>query len=187
MTRRAWIASACVVGTLLWLALFLQPRERPDFSDFHVYWVAGEKAARHLTAYDVEGHYQFKYSPFVALLWAVPTSIGSERLWSGLHYVVTGIGWYTLLFWLARQVDENRAWTLWAAGVMVFSVAIRDELKLGQVNLWPFLLVLPAWVARRPTRAGWDARGFWIGAACPRSLEMKASPFGLPPGAVPRI
>jgi len=173
VTRRAWIVSACAVGAVLWLALFLQRHERPDFSDFHVYWVAGEKAARHLTAYDVEGHYQFKYSPFVALLWAVPTYIGSERLWSGLHYVVTGIGWYALLFWLARRVDETRAWTLWAAGVVVFSVAIRDELKLGQVNLWPFLLVLPAWVARRPTRAGRDARGFWIGAAWALAVQWK--------------
>ena len=173
MTRRAWIVSACAVGAVLWLALFLQRHERPDFSDFHVYWVAGEKAARHLTAYDVEGHYQFKYSPFVALLWAVPTYIGSERLWSGLHYVVTGIGWYALLFWLARRVDETRTWTLWAAGVVVFSVAIRDELKLGQVNLWPFLLVLPAWVARRPTRAGRDARGFWIGAAWALAVQWK--------------
>lgn len=174
MTRRAWIALACAVGSLLWLALFLQPHERPDFSDFHVYWVAGEKAARHVTAYDVEGHYQFKSSPFVALLGAVPTFIGSERLWSGLHYVVTGIGWYALLFWFARRVDDTRARTLWAAGAAVFSVAIRDELKLGQVNLWPFLLVLPAWFeGRRTSRAEYDARGFWIGVAWGLAVQWK--------------
>jgi hypothetical protein len=174
VTRRAWIASAWAVAALLWLALFLQPHERPDFSDFHVYWVAGEKAARHLTVYDVEGHYQFKYSPFVALLWALPTFWGSEFFWSVLHYVATGIGWYVLLFWLAARVDKARVWSLWAAGVVVFSVAIRDELKLGQVNLWPFLLVLPAWFeGRRTTRADYDARGFWIGAAWGLAMQWK--------------
>ena len=173
MTRRAWITLASAVAALLWLALFLQPHERPDFSDFHVYWVAGEKAARHLTAYDVEGHYQFKYSPFVALLWALPTFAASERFWSVLHYIVTGIAWYALLFWLARRVDNARVWPLWAAGVVVFSVAIRDELKLGQVNVWPFLLVLPAWVEGRNSGARFDARGVWIGAAWALAVQWK--------------
>jgi len=173
VTRRAWIASACAVAALLWVVLFLQRHERPDFSDFHVYWVAGEKAARHQTVYDVEDHYQFKYSPFIALLWALPPFVGSERLWSALHYVVTGIGWYALLFWFARRADETRVWPLWAASVVVFSVAIRDELKLGQVNLWPFLLVLPAWVEGRADRTRFDGRGFWIGAAWALAVQWK--------------
>ena len=174
MSRRAWIAVAGVSGALLWLWLFLHSRERPDFSDFHVYWVAGGKAASHQTVYDVEGHYQFKYSPFVALLWALPTFVGSESLWSVLHYAATGIGWYTLLFWFARRVDEVRVWPLFFAGAAVFSVAIRDELKLGQVNLWPFLLVLPAWIeGRRAANAGLDTRGFWIGAAWGLAVQWK--------------
>src|SRR4030095_14570565 len=78
MSRRTWIATASAVGALLWLWLFLQPRERPDFSDFHVCWIAGNNAQLHLTAHAVEGHYQFKYSPFVALLWAPPTFWGNE-------------------------------------------------------------------------------------------------------------
>jgi hypothetical protein len=57
----------------------------------------------------------------------------------------------------------------------VFSVAIRDELKLGQVNLWPFLLVLPAWFAgrRSPEAAGFDLRGLWIGAAWGFAVQWK--------------
>ena len=103
MTRRAWVAAASAVGALLWLWLFLQPGERPDFSDFRVFWIAGSKAGLHQTVYDVEGHYQLRYSPFVALLWALPTLWGSEFLWSVLHYVATGIGWYALLFWFSRR------------------------------------------------------------------------------------
>ncbi|HKP64143.1 MAG TPA: glycosyltransferase 87 family protein [Polyangiales bacterium] len=174
MNRRVWIAVAAAAGAALWLWLFLNHGERPNFSDFRVYWVAGAKAAQHLTVYDVQGHYQFKYSPFVALLWALPTFFRSDYLWSRLHYVACGIGWYVLLFWLARRLSRERAWQLWAAATIVFSVAIRDELKLGQVNLWPFLLVLPAWFEGRPPAGSrWDARGFWIGAAWGLAVQWK--------------
>lgn len=159
----------------LTLGLFLNPSERPNFSDFRVYWVAGTKAAQHLTVYDVQGHYQFKYSPFIALIWALPTHLRSAYLWSRLHYIVTGIGWYVLIYAFARALDRKRALPLWAAACAVFSVAIRDELKLGQVNLWPFLLVVPAWFAgRRPTQSrGFDWNGFWIGVAWGFAVQWK--------------
>jgi hypothetical protein len=68
------LAALTAIGALM-LVWFLNKHERPDFSDFKVYWIAGQKAARHLTVYDVQGHYQFKYSPFVALLWSVPSML----------------------------------------------------------------------------------------------------------------
>jgi Glycosyltransferase family 87 len=173
MNKRVWIAVAGVAAGVLLSWLFLNHDERPNFSDFRVYWVAGGKAAQHLTVYDVQGHYQFKYSPFVALVWALPTFFRSDYLWSRVHYVVTGVGWYVLFFWLARRLDRARAWQLWAAAVAVFSVAIRDELKLGQVNLWPFLLVLPAWFEGRSKDSRWDARGFWIGVAWGFAVQWK--------------
>src|ERR1700741_64658 len=129
MKKRWWLTGSGALAIALWLRLFLSHAERPNFSDFKVYWVAGTKAAHHLTVYDVQGHYQFKYSPFVALLWAIPTHFRSDYLWSRLHYVATGIGWYALLYWLARKLDPQRALPLWAAACVVFSVAIRDELK----------------------------------------------------------
>ncbi len=167
-------AAAGALALLAWLRLFLSPSERPNFSDFEVYWVAGNKAAEHLTVYDVEGHYQFKYSPFVALLWSLPTYFRSDYLWSRLHYIATGIGWYVLLYWIARKLDPKRAGELFIAASVVFSVALRDELKLGQVNLWPFLLVLPAWFAGRPPAArGFDWSGLWIGAAWGVAMQWK--------------
>lgn len=168
-----WFATALAIA--LTGALFLNPSERPNFSDFHVYWVAGTKAAQHLTVYDVQGHYQFKYSPFIASVWAIPTHLGSAYLWSRLHYVATGIGWYALIYAFARVIDRKRALPLWAATCAVFSVALRDELKLGQVNIWPFLLVVPAWFAgRRPAeRRGFDAHGFWTGMAWGFAVQWK--------------
>ncbi|HKU42189.1 MAG TPA: glycosyltransferase family 87 protein [Polyangiales bacterium] len=174
MNKRLWIAAGSALGLVLLLWLFLKHGERPNFSDFRVYWVAGGKAAKHLTVYDVQGHYQFKYSPFIALLWALPTHFRSDYLWSRAHYIATSIGWFALLFWLAKRVDRARRWQLWAAGVAVFAVALRDELKLGQVNLWPFLLVLPAWFAgRKAPDDRWDMRGFWIGAAWGFAVQWK--------------
>ncbi|HEX4351682.1 MAG TPA: hypothetical protein VHZ95_02185, partial [Polyangiales bacterium] len=63
--KHAWnvVASLVVIGVVA--CLFLERDQRPDFSDFSVYWVAGGKAAHHQTVYDVQGHYQYKYSPFV--------------------------------------------------------------------------------------------------------------------------
>lgn len=170
-----WLAPLAALGIALWLGLFLNPAERPNFTDFHVYWVAGTKAAQHKTVYDVEGHYQFKYSPFIALLWAIPTYVRSAYLWSRLHYVATLLGWYALIYWLAHKLDAKRALPLWAAACAVFSLALRDELKLGQVNLWPFLLVLPAWFhgRRAPDRRGFDRAGFWIGAAWGFAVQWK--------------
>src|ERR1700759_4367883 len=145
--KPAWKYGALAVTFALMLVVFLQPDQRPDFSDFKVYWLAGTKAAVHHTVYDVQGHYQYKYSPFVALLWAIPSTLlpGQRYHWAWLHYAACGCG-FALLWWLlARAIDPARAFTWWLFLWIVFGVALRDELKLGQENLWPFLLVLPAW------------------------------------------
>ena len=183
MSKRLWIAALGVLGVALWLQLFSSEADLPSFKHFRVYWVAGAKAAEHRTVYDVQGLYQFKYSPFVALLWALPTRAGSFELWSWLHYVTTCIGWYLLIFWFAHRIDPKRAWLLFAAASAVFSLAIRDELKLGQVNLWPFLLVLPAWVVGRRVRAqsGFDWSGFLIGSAWGLAVQWKLYALVLAP------
>jgi hypothetical protein len=169
------VAVLIVFGTLA--SLFVGRDNRPNFSDFKVYWVAGDKAAEHRTVYDVQGHYQFKYSPFVALLWALPVAIlpGTKFHWAWLHYAGSAVGWYGLWFWLARSVDRKRAFWLWLMLVAVFSVGLRDELKLGQANLWPCLLALPAWFtpARERAPRGFDARGFGIGVAWGLAIQWK--------------
>ena len=78
------LALAAVACLMLWQ--WRAPGQRPDFSDFKVYWLAGAKARAHQTVYDVEGHYQYKYSPFVALLWALPHALpGTRYQWAVLH------------------------------------------------------------------------------------------------------
>jgi len=175
----------------LMLVQFRTRGHRPDFSDFKVYWLAGEKAAAHQTVYDVEGHYQYKYSPFVALLWAVPHALpGTRYQWAVAHYAACGLG-YLALFWLsARLIRREHALPLFLVALTVFSIGLRDELKLGQANLWPLLLVLPAWFAGKASpaietaQAGsgrLDLRGLAIGAAWAFAIQWKLYALVLAP------
>ncbi|HET8939171.1 MAG TPA: glycosyltransferase family 87 protein [Polyangiales bacterium] len=161
---------------LLMLVQFRAPGNRPDFSDFKVYWLAGAKTIAHQTVYDVEGHYQYKYSPFVALFWGLPHVLGGSRyFWALAHYAACALGFLVLWYVCARLLDRERSLWLWLIALITFSIGLRDELKLGQANLWPLLLVLPAWVSgARPRDArGFDARGFAIGAAWAFAVQWK--------------
>jgi hypothetical protein len=163
------------VGCLM-LAQFRAKDQRPDFSDFKVYWLAGAKAIAHLTVYDVEGHYQYKYSPFVALLWGLPHALGGSRyVWALLHYAACAFGFLALWFVCARLLDRGRSLWLWLIALVTFSIGLRDELKLGQANLWPLLLVLPAWVsgARNNKDKHFDWKGLAIGAAWAFAVQWK--------------
>ena len=189
MTRTpAWKSVLVIVSLVVFVLVFVDRRNRPDFSDFNVYWVAGGKAAQHQSSYDVEGHYQFKYSPFIATLWSVPTLLpGSSGTWGWLHWLATGTGFCLAWFVLARALDRRRAAALWLTLIWVFVVGLRDELKLGQTNVWPFLLVLPVFFAgRRPavdrgTQHGVDWSGLAIGAAWAMAIQWKLYALVLAP------
>lgn len=168
------LALVALAGLLL--AQWLDPQHRPDFSDFRVYWVAGQKALDHHTVYDVQGHYQYKYSPFVAWLWGLPHALPGKRYhWQTLHYAACGLGFAGVWYLLARALDRKRALWLWLGLLFVFSVGLRDELKLGQANLWPFLLVLPAWFTgpRREPLRRIDGAGLAIGALWAFAIQWK--------------
>jgi hypothetical protein len=177
------IVCVCVAGVLAYL--FLAHAHRPDFSDFKVYWIAGEKAALHQTVYDVQGHYQFKYSPFIALLWAIPAALlpGTRYHWALLHYAACGAGFALIWYLLARSLAPERAAWLWLMLLFVFGVGLRDELKLGQANLWPFVLVLPAWFTgpRRRNASQIDWTGLAIGAAWACAIQWKLYALVLAP------
>lgn len=177
------LAALMAIAALL-LVVFLNKHERPDFSDFKVYWIAGQKAAQHQTVYDVKGHYQFKYSPFIALLWSLPSHLPGKRYhWAALHYAATGGGFVLVWLWLARVLAPQRALWLWLSVLLVFGVGLRDELKLGQENLWPFVLVLPAWFLGRRAHGerGFDLAGFASGVAWSLAIQWKLYALVLAP------
>lgn len=187
MSRQSIQKVIALIGVSSLMLLQFRARDhRPDFSDFKVYWLAGSKALGHLTVYDVEGHYQYKYSPFVALLWGAPHALGGSRyLWALMHYAACAGGFLALWYACARLLDRKRGLWLWLLALITFSIGLRDELKLGQANLWPLLLVLPAWLSRpRPPMTAtmtttmtmtrrFDWTGLAIGAAWGFAAQWK--------------
>lgn len=147
--RRGWVIRYLPKGLvfLSFLALAGMPTLTSRWLDFPVYWAAGEKALRGVTAYDVAGHFQYKYSPLVALL------LG--KLFRGFTYATASVVFQKsmLLLWAAlffRFAKRDFRTTLVA--LLFFGNALRLELELGQINaLVLYLLVLLFAALDRPS------------------------------------
>ena len=148
--RRVWllrvVSWAALAAFLAWI--FFNHKQRPTFDDFSVYYTAGLKALSHHTVFDVEGFFQFKYAPSVALLFGVTFSQIPIPLSAYLFYAVSFLGWLALAgFWIRNLAQDTRSReALWFAFLLIFGTPLRDELKLGQINLIPLALIsLIAW------------------------------------------
>jgi hypothetical protein len=114
-------------------------------------------------------------------------ALGIERRLALVALAGTGAGFCVAWFLLARALDRRRAAALWLTLIWVFVVGLRDELKLGQTNVWPFLLVLPVFFAggRRPlahdVARNVDWRGLAIGAAWALAIQWKLYALVLAP------
>jgi hypothetical protein len=97
--------------------------------DFPVYWEAGRKAIESQTVYDVTGHFQYKYSPLVALLFGKVFSPFSFETASWVFQKAMLALWGLLFF---RFMERRMAMVFWA--LLFFGNALRLELALGQVN-----------------------------------------------------
>lgn len=105
--------------------------------DFPVYWEAGRKALEGATVYDVAGHFQYKYSPLVALLFGKIFQAMSFETASWVFQKAM------LLLW-ARNIWRLSSGRL---GVIVlfivfFGNALRLDLALGQLNALVLYLLL---------------------------------------------
>jgi hypothetical protein len=149
-----------IAGFLLFLGALFRPGSWPDFSDFAVFYQAGGKALAHRTVYDVAGHYQFKYAPWTAIVLGAFYS-WLPFFWASLaHYL--GIAALTLaaMRFVSRRAGFVDAPPLRAIGwgLLVFGVSIRDEWKLGQINLVVLGLLWPAFLAGSDSkRIKWGA------------------------------
>ncbi|MEN9724223.1 MAG: hypothetical protein RJB38_2209 [Pseudomonadota bacterium] len=138
-----------------------------SFDDFTVYWRAGKEALAGLSVYTEPGHFQFKYSPFVALFLGViyeliekalifvgippggfrhhdlnqgPLIWGSARAVGTLFYWGWLIVWF---FWFKRLVRERSPhrdqYTHFALLALLLVHPLAQELGLGQLNAIPIL------------------------------------------------
>lgn len=132
-----------VTGTLAW-AVFTHSRNLPNFTDFEVYYTAARKSLAGATVYDVKGHYQYKYAPFIALLFGAVYGSFSFGTAAWLNYGLTAALWVAWMVMVASRsgaAKTLRAEWLIPLTLLFFTVALRDELKLGQVNAVPALLL----------------------------------------------
>ena len=121
-----------------------------DLIDFSVYYGAGLKAVSHHTVYDVTDHFQFKYSPLIALIFGQSISRVGDFATSGAVYTcVNWMLWLWFLLDLFRQVAlrvslKTLDWTRQVHYLAIFSgffgSAWLTELKFGQVNIFPLFI-----------------------------------------------
>ena len=115
--------------------------------DFEVNYKAGQRLSRGETLYRVEdGHYQFKYSPFSALIY-LPLSSLSLPAAKGFWFFLI-IFSISLIVFLSRHLvrPQNRPWVTLLAILIVGRYFLR-ELQLGQINAFlNMLLLVMIWV-----------------------------------------
>jgi hypothetical protein len=121
---------------VIFFAFALVPPTTSRWVDFPVYWAAGEKAIAGRTVYDVAGHFQYKYSPLIALIFGkllLPLSFGVASwvfqklmlaLWAGYFLRCTKLNFAHALLLL-----------------LFFGNALRLDLALGQINALVALLL----------------------------------------------
>ena len=169
-SRQRLTALGLTVGLLLILLFTFLLNSHPDFSDYQVYYDAGIKALKGATVYDVDGHYQFKYAPVTALFFGVTLTLIPLTLSKVVFYIVMLAGWLLFLYQLivASMPGRDARGRLSILGfiVLIFIIPLRDELKLGQINLIPFSLSFAAILQlQRNKKAGDIIAGLCISAA----------------------
>ena len=144
------IATLCILIFYI-LHLALKSPISTRWVDFPVYWEAGQKALQGQTVYDVSGHFQYKYSPFIALLFGTVFQFTSflTASWIFRTVALTGwLGWATLHIYnlgspLSKSTSpiqinpfrvETRIFWLAPIGALLFLGALRLDLELGQMN-----------------------------------------------------
>jgi len=129
---------------LSFLALFVI-RINKEMADFQVNYTAGARLSWGESLYRTEdGHYQFKYPPFAAMLYLPLALLGlpaAKAVWFALVLLASGGAFY-LSFRLASDTKEGTGW-LAALPFLVLGRYFFREIQLGQINaLLTFLLLV---------------------------------------------
>jgi hypothetical protein len=134
-----WVARYAGVPVLVaFFALAIVSPLSTRWVDFPVYWEAGRKAIASQTVYDVVGHFQYKYSPLIALLFGKAFSSFSFETASWIFQKGMLALWALLFFRFSERRMTTVFWVL-----LFFGNALRLDLALGQVNaLVIYLLAL---------------------------------------------
>lgn len=98
--------------------------------DFPVYWEAGQKAIEGRSVYDIAGHFQYKYSPLIALIFGgLFKPLGSFETASWVFQKSMLMIW-AFLFWRLA----GRRFGILLLLILFFFNALKLDLALGQIN-----------------------------------------------------
>ena len=174
-------AARIVAGTLVLLCIILfAVRVRKEMEDFQVNNKAGARLTWGETLYRAEdGHYQFKYPPFAAVIYAplaglpLPTA---KAIWFGLILSAT-IGAFALALRSASDKSKAGAWAAWVPLIVLGRYFLR-EIELGQINAIITFLLL-AMIGLLALAEEKDAPGAELGAGVLWGLSVALKPYAL--------
>ena len=175
MTRRTGIGLAAAALLLVCAALFLF-RLRREMSDFEVNYRAGRRLWRGETLYrPSDEHWQFKYSPASAMLYA-PLALLPEEAAKAIWLVVVAASSAAVLL-LAAGFAAPPGRRRVAAGLLAGLVLARfflRELQLGQINaLVTAGLMGTAWLLSDRAPGKSDQRSAWAGVLWGAATALK--------------
>lgn len=128
-----WLAAVLVLAAAFYAVL----RSKRDLVDFEVYRTAGARVMQAAPLYRPEdGHYQFKYLPASALLFA-PAAWPPPEIAKGLWFALSVALLVVFLRGSVRALPRRRrslAWLGWMTLLLTGKFLVK-ELALGQANL----------------------------------------------------
>ncbi len=116
-----------------------------SFLDFQVYWEAGRLIEEGLSPYSLVGHWQYKYSPWIALIFGAVRSVASleySRLSIFTLNALAWSGWILFSFQIANAKKRLTSWSVLLLCLVFFKSILRD-CQLGQINGVACLLLMP--------------------------------------------
>jgi alpha-1,2-mannosyltransferase len=174
--RAAWLLALVI---LCFLVLFVTRISR-EMIDFTVNDTAGSRLSWGESLYRAgDGHYQFKYPPFAAMLY-IPLSLlplpAAKAVWFAL-VLLASIGAFTLSFRLASDGKKGAGW-LAVLPLFVLGRYFFREIQLGQINaILTYLLLVMAGLFVKAERK--SAPGSETGAGLLWGLAVALKPYAL--------
>lgn len=162
-------AALLILAVIVLLCLVFIFREKVEMSDFEVNYKAGQRIKGGETPYrTTDGHWQFKYLPFSAILYLPLTVLPlapAKAVWLGAIILAT-----FMIFFISSQLVNCRDKALCSPALIAGLILARyffREFQLGQINaLITFLLIVTIWLLTGSARSSTGAAsGALVGLA----------------------
>jgi hypothetical protein len=168
-----------VAGLLLWAEpVVRQLTDHLNSQDYPLWWTAGQRVLRGAPLYAMDGgELDFLYTPFAAILLAIPCFFGKTILVIALSTTALASWWLSIFFAnrLAAASGPVPSWAV-AAPVAATIPFVYDQFHMGQPNLLLLALVLSGFCCLRSGRR-WLAGLPFAAAAAIKVFPLLVLPY----------